>query len=621
MSRNLSYLDRRHVLSQYRLRGYNLKDINDLVPSTRKVEEFNKLISYKPKVLIAILTLSGFTALMEGVGLSFVYPIFEASQSGARIVDSNNQMITLFRQFYNFLGVNKTLGTLLLGVSVATILRYCSSFTVGWLKKSLSTDYETDLKSKAMSNALSARIGLFDEYGYDAILNHVSTETTYSARCMSKTIEILENTLLILVYVTVMIYVAPFLTVYASVFLIGILGFLRVVVEPAVSVGSRIADSNEKLHKDLHAGLYGIKDIKLFNLREKVLSKISYSLDKYREAKVKLNRNNQAIKSLYRIGAALGLYLLIYMGVQSQGLDLGELGIFFLAMLRLITALSTVNGKFYKLEGYLSHFERSQRFLETATKAKENFSGESIEEVEEIKFEDVSFCYNDDKVVKNVSFKLEKGDTVALVGASGAGKSTIAGLLARLYEPESGKITSSNGKISKFDLIQWRDRIAVVRQQAYLFNDTLKENIMKGDPKASEKEVKKACKMAKVDEFVDELPNGYNSEIGEDGVKLSGGQKQRVSIARALLKDADILILDEATSYLDSKIESGVLDAIRCCSENYGLMLITHRLAAIKNADTINVLNNGQIISRGTHEELIQHDETYQQLYGAQEGV
>jgi subfamily B ATP-binding cassette protein MsbA len=594
-----------------------LKDIDDLVSSTGKVEELNKLISYKPKVVLTILALSGFTALMEGIGLSFVYPIFEASQSRARIVNSNNQMITLFRQLYSFLGVDKTLATLLLGISVATILRYCSSFAVGCLKKSLSTDYEAHLKSRAMSDVLSAQMGLFDEHGYEAISTHVNTETTYSARCMSKTIEILENILLIIVYVAVMIYVAPFLTVYASIFLTGVLGFLRFVVEPAVSVGTRMANANERMHKHIHAGLYGVKDIKLFNLRERVLSDISYSLDKYRKAKVKLNRNNQAIKSLYRIGAALGLYFLIYMGVQSRGPDLGQLGIFFLAMLRLVTSLSTINGKFYKLEGYLSHFERSQRFLGTATNSKENFGGEPIEEVEEIQFEDVSFSYINNKVIKDVSFRMEKGDTVALVGGSGTGKSTIAGLLARLYQPESGNIISSDRDISNFDLIQWRDCIAVVRQQAYIFNKTLKDNVMMGKPDASEKEMKEACKIAQVDEFVDKLPNGYDSEIGEDGGRLSGGQKQRVSIARALLKDSDILILDEATSDLDPQIESKILNSIEDCSRNYGLMIITHRLAAVKDADTINVLSNGRIVNKGTHKELIQDDDRYRQLYEA----
>jgi subfamily B ATP-binding cassette protein MsbA len=585
-----------------------------------KLRAVYNILSYRPMFVTVILALSGFAALMEGIGLSFVYPIFEASQSGTDIVNSNNEIIGFFSTVYSSLGINLTLGSLLAGVSAATALRYTSSFIVGWLKSSLSASYEKHLKRKMMTNMVFAKMSMFDKYGYDTIVDRVASETTYSARCIKKIIEILENISLILVYVAVMLYVAPFLTLCTFIFLGIILGFLRFILEPAVSVGTRLANANENSQRHLHAGLYGIRDVKLFSLHDAILSEFKQSLSEHRKARVDLDRNNIAMKNFYRMSAALGLFALIYISVRQTGLNLGELGIFFLAMLRLATGISTVNGKLYKLEGYLSHYERAQRLLDRAVKSKEDFSGQSVDKVKNISFDNVGFSYGNKQVLEGLNFGIKKGDSLAIVGKSGAGKSTIAALIGQLYTPSSGKIRSSGEDISNFNLREWRDHVAIVRQQAFIFDKTLRENVMMGKPEASEEEMKKACRMAQVDEFLSELPKGYDSEIGEDGAKLSGGQKQRVSIARALIKNADILILDEATSDLDSKTEDNILNSINQPNDEYGLITISHRLAAVERADSIIFLEDGQITSRGTHEELIQEDKAYQRLYGKMKG-
>jgi subfamily B ATP-binding cassette protein MsbA len=213
---------------------------------------------------------------------------------------------------------------------------------------------------------------------------------------------------------------------------------------------------------------------------------------------------------------------------------------------------------------------------------------------------------------------VQKEEFVAFVGQSGAGKSTIVSLLARMYDPDDGEIRADGVPIDEYEIEAWRERIAVVRQQPFIFTDTLENNVTIGNRDATRRDVERVCKIAKVNEFVDDLPNGYESQLGDDGVRLSGGQRQRVALARALLKDADFLVLDEATSDLDSNLEKEVQAAIESMDREYGIIAIAHRLSTVKNADRIYTVDNGEIIESGTHQELLEEEGDYAELYTIQ---
>jgi len=231
----------------------------------------------------------------------------------------------------------------------------------------------------------------------------------------------------------------------------------------------------------------------------------------------------------------------------------------------------------------------------------------------------VYFAYDEDEqVLRGLSFDVRKDEFIAFVGQSGAGKSTIVSLLARMYDPDSGDIRADGVPIEEYDVEEWRERIAVVRQQPFIFTDTLENNVTIGNRDATRQDVERVCEIAKVDEFVDDLPNGYESQLGDDGVRLSGGQRQRVALARALLKDADFLVLDEATSDLDSNLEKEVQAAIESMDRDYGIIAIAHRLSTVKNADRIYTVDGGEIIESGTHRDLLTEDGDYAELYTIQ---
>ena len=281
----------------------------------------------------------------------------------------------------------------------------------------------------------------------------------------------------------------------------------------------------------------------------------------------------------------------------------------------LFRPLRQIADKFNTLQMGMVASERVFKVLDTDS-IIEDKGLKTIDNLEgSIEFKNVWFAYNDeDWVLKDVSFKIKAGETLALVGATGAGKSSIINLLTRNYEINKGAIFIDGVNYLDYDLNSLRKNVAVVLQDVFLFSDTIFNNIRLGNVNASEQEVIEAAKIANAHEFIKATENGYNTNIGDSGNKLSGGQKQRLSIARAILKNPEILILDEATSSLDTESERLVQDALNKLMHSRTSLVIAHRLSTIQNADEILVLEKGCIIERGTHQDLITQNGHYKKL-------
>lgn len=559
---------------------------------------------------------------MEGIGLSFILPIVEIIQSPGEPTQEAEGVMLVFISIYRYLGVPLTLGSAIIGVSAVLGVRWSLTFLVRWLREALVIDYTREIQKRSFENALEARIEYFDREGSDDILNAIVTQAEYAGGVIKRITTFLEQFFLAMMYLTIAIVLAPYLTFIAVIFLAGFTLLFRNVIEPGYDVGDKVADANRRIQQAAQAGTQGIRDTKLFGLKQELFNDFKKAVDAFARSSIKLRRNEQAITSFYNYLTALSVFVLIYLAITFADLSLGALGIFLFAMFRLGPKASSLNSGFYRIENTLPHLVRTLEFID---ELEEN--DESVGEmdpvpsnIDSIEFVDVRFSYDGqaEKALKGISFEFEKGEFIGFVGQSGAGKSTIVSLLTRMYEPNQGEILADGRPIHQMNIDEWRTRIAVVRQDPYIFNDTLRYNLTVGNRDASLSDLRQVCRVARVDEFYETLPNGFETQLGDDGVRLSGGQRQRVALARALLTDAELLILDEATSDLDSNLEKQVQNSIESMDREYAMIGIAHRLSTVKNADRIYTIDSGKIVESGTHEELLRNEGKYAQLYAIQ---
>jgi subfamily B ATP-binding cassette protein MsbA len=566
-----------------------------------------------------VLTLSVIAALFEGIGLTFLLPIIRLAQADSSTPDDTS--VRVFRQAYGLLNVPLTLETVVIGVVLVMFLRYASSFVVAWLKAKLRTGYVRNLQERTFENALSTDIDYFDDEGSDEIVNTVVTQTKYTGDLLDSVVRFVEQGSLSIIYLGVALYITPFLTVVSIVFLGSISYVLRNVIEPGYTVGDRVADANTSIQETAQAGAEGIRDVKLFGMKSTLLDRFTTATTRFENATITLDRNRAAIDNIYQFTIAFLLFSILYAALRFTPLSVAELSVFLFAMFRLAPRASTLNNIVYRIEGNLPHLVRTHRFIETLkTNEESNAAMKSLDKpIDGVSFEDVCFSYSDDNVLQNVSFTIQRGEFVAFVGQSGAGKSTIVSLLTQFYQPTDGQITADGTPIQQFELERWRSRFAVVRQHPYLFNKSLRYNLTLGEDDIDEQRFKRVCEVAQLTEFLDELPDGYETTIGNNGVRLSGGQRQRVAIARALLRDVDFLVLDEATSELDSTLEREVHTGIESMNRDHGIIAVAHRLSTTKDADIIYMMSDGEIAEQGTHSDLFANQRTYPNPYNAED--
>lgn len=348
---------------------------------------------------------------------------------------------------------------------------------------------------------------------------------------------------------------------------------------------------------------------------DKALEEWEYAKRKNRLSLFALNVGQALIISL---AMTMMLALAAYNVVQGV-MTIGDFVLVNAFMMQLFIPLNFLGFVYREIRGALANIERMFGLLKRVPliQDKEGAKGVCLG-AGELKFESVSFSYNTRQILKNVNFTILPGQKVAIVGDSGAGKSTIVKLLFRFYDVEKGCISLDGVNINDLTQDALRQAIAIVPQDTVLFNDSLLENIRYGRPDASDEEILKAINMAHLSHFIETLPEGWNTPVGERGLKLSGGEKQRVAIARAILKGSPLLVFDEATSSLDSQSEQAILNALKEVAKGHTSLVIAHRLSTVVDADQILVLSQGQIVETGNHESLLVQDGLYAKLWNIQ---
>ena len=422
-----------------------------------------------------------------------------------------------------------------------------------------------------------------------------------------------------------MISISFKLTIFVFIF-IPVAGILISKIGKSLRTKSeRVQAENGYLISIVEESLSGLKVVKSYNAEQSFQDKFNNSVSRILNLSNSIGKKNNLATPLSEFLGIITICVLLWFGGQmvlTDKLPNGKAlldGAKFLAYMGLayniLTPAKAISKASYQVKGGLAAAQRVFDVLEVENEitSKDNAIQKNTFE-SSIAIKNINFKYEDEKVLKDFSLEVKKGQTVALVGQSGSGKSTIANLLTRFYDVNDGQIQIDNNDIKEIDLHSLRGLIGLVTQDSILFNDSIKANIALGNPNATDEEIIEALKIANAYEFVKDLPNGIHTNIGDSGNKLSGGQKQRLSIARAVLKNPPIMILDEATSALDTESEKFVQVALENMMQNRTSIVIAHRLSTIQKADVIVVMKKGKIVEQGTHEELIALEGTYNKL-------
>ena len=391
-------------------------------------------------------------------------------------------------------------------------------------------------------------------------------------------------------------------------------------------IAPRYAEVRERvglLNSQLANNLSGIATIKSFAAEAFEAKRVEEGSDEYRESNKKAIRLSSLFVPIIRMAIVLGfIATLVYGGylTTSGAMAVGVYSVLVFMTQRLLWPLTRLGQTLDLYQRAMASTRRILNLLDTDSSMVDG--SKTLGTVRgEIRLEEVSFAYRDGSdVLNNLSLTMREGETTAIVGATGAGKSTLIKLLLRFYDPTQGQVTLDGVDLRELEMRSLRSAVGFVSQDVFLFHGTVWENIIYGDLDADKERVVRAAKIAEAHEFIQGLPNGYSTVVGERGQKLSGGQRQRISIARAVLKDPPILILDEATSAVDNETEAAIQRSLETISENRTVILIAHRLSTIRNADKIYVLERGQLAEAGQHETLLERSGIYAGLWRVQTG-
>ena len=544
-------------------------------------------------------------------------PDFEGFKSlGNNLEDWINYQVSVFAGEDPKLALVFVISSIIILFFLKNLFNYLAMFFITFLRNGVLTSLRVSLYKKIISMPLP----FFSEKKKGDVISRITADVLEIQHSFLSILElIIREPLTIFFTLMAMFLISSKLTLFVL-FFIPISGFIISLIGRSLKATSTLVQTEQAEFLSItEETLQGLKVIKGFVSELFFINKFKESNNKFYNYSNKLiNRQNLASPISEFLGISV-IGALLWYGGQLVLVDLELKPAAFLTYMGLaygvLTPAKALSKASYSIKKGNAAAERVLEILESESSIKEiknPIKKESFES--DITFKNVSFKYDKESVLNNINFKIKKGQTVAIVGQSGSGKSTIANLIPRFYEVSSGEILIDDVNIKKLSTADLRKLMGLVSQDSILFNDSILNNIKLSNSYASSKDVQKAAKIANADNFIENFEEGYNLNVGDGGGKLSGGQKQRISIARAVLSNPPIMILDEATSSLDSESEKLVQDALENLMKNRTSIIIAHRLSTIQKADTILVMNEGIISEQGNHKELIKANGIYSKL-------
>ncbi len=604
------------------------------------MKRFSRILFYlrnQKRNIVLYLFFNLFSILFSLVSLAMLAPFLQLLFGKEKLVNveptfefTANGMLNYLKYFISQLiakhgevyALGAICGIIILSIFFKNLFTYLSFRVLAPMRNYVMTKLRSDLYSKI----LELPIGYFTEQRKGDIISRMSNDANEVEWSVMSTLEgLIRDPLNILIILVFLVLISPALSLFLLV-LLPLTGFI--IGRLSRSLKKQSTASQERLGtlmSILDETLGGLRVIKAFNAEKILQSKFVSNNNTLNHIRNRMNFRKDLASPMSEFMGVLVLSCILWFGGKLV-LD-GELGLeaesfitYIVFFTQIINPAKSLSGSFYSAQRGSAAIQRIEEVLRAPVTVTDNPNAKTLERFEHsIEFKNVSFSYDDVTILKNINLKIEKGKTIALVGSSGAGKSTLADLIPRFHDVSDGELLIDGVNVKEYTLHSIRNQMGIVTQEPILFNDSIANNIALGIDHVQQDQIEHAAKVANAYSFIQQKEEGFDTNIGDRGSKLSGGERQRVTIARAVLKNPPILILDEATSSLDTESERLVQDAINNMMQQRTSIVIAHRLSTIRNADEIIVLQKGEIAERGTHDALLMRGGIYKKLVEMQE--
>ena len=567
---------------------------------------------YKTQIIIT--TVLGFVSgLASGIGISMIIPLFSFVVSKNN-PDSTNNLSQFMEKVFNFLHLSYDLPFILMVMVLLFVAKAIISLTNLYLNTTISENYLKDMRSLSIKKTLMTDwpFLLNQKVGY---LDGVILDDTSNGGTILRNIsEAILGFTSLATYSIVAITISPTITVASL--SVGVLIFL--LLKPFFYKLRKLSRFFNQINKEtrhhINESLIGIKTIKAFAVESSVVNKAYSRFEEIKKVQIKSSFMGNIQSILFEPVSLIFISLLFIFSYQNPGFSMVSFAVIIYLIKNMFSFIQSIQSKFNNINTALPSLEIMLNYQDAAEQHKEKTSGNKpFKFNESLKIQELTFAYpeTDYDILSGVSFSVQKGEMVGIIGPSGAGKTTLVDVLLRLLRPQKGIILADDVDIDSISLDSWHKNVGYVSQDAFLLNDNLEANIRFYSDSISQNDIIEASKMANIYDFIQELPDKFNTLVGERGVKLSGGQKQRIALARAIARKPSILILDEATSALDNESEALIQKAIDSLRGKITILIIAHRLSTVMNSDKIIALDGGKVVETGAPQELMKSEDSY----------
>lgn len=552
-------------------------------------------------------------ALFEGVGISILLPVLQSLNE----VESDSKIVLKIKEIFSYAGINYDFINLIVVFSVLILIKYVLLIFQQRVTRVLANTSTCDLRKRSINALHTVSLDYFHKNKMGDIISTTLMSTSQAGGYWEYLLTLVKSIIFVVVYGVA----ASLISIEFTMLVLACALLAYIFVFPRFKIGEKLGKESKKwldmLHSILHDQLSGIKLIKSFGTEKRHIDEFSVNAEKAKLIGIKVMDNKLISYAFFEPFLFVLLISMFIFSIKNLGLELSSILVMLLIFMQIIPHFKSINNNILVLTEIIPHFERVNEIMTLEPYGQPTEGQVDINKINSsVELKNVSFRYKDSSAnaIENISMSLTPGKITAIVGSSGSGKTTLVDIIQRYYRPFGGEILLDGVNIDKYTIDSWRKMIGFVDQECFLFHKSVYDNISYSDENVSKEAVFKAANLSHSNQFIDELDSKYSTIVGYRGSNLSGGQKQRISIARAILKEPQILILDEATSALDSETEKDVQETIFGLRDNRIIIIIAHRLSTIKMADNIIVMDKGKIIEQGDHEHLNAINGRYSEL-------